>query len=388
MYLQERDSPMVREQIGALKGYPSRREVLGGMSTIMITLGLEGCAKFLSSTPATVPVPTPRPLGSILYTFRGHTGRVTTVACSSNGKYIASGSLDQTVQVWSANPDVHFQPFIYHGHIAGVQAVAWSPDSNRVVSGSADKTVQVWNALTGEHAAIYHGHTDIVNTVAWSPDGKYIASGSTDGTVRIWDVTTGKQMYVYLGHRASVNSLVWSPDSQRIASGASDKTVQIQDASTGKLQYTYRGHSDTVSSVSWSPDGKAIASGSWDKTVQVWDAATGAVVYTYNGYNVQAAQQNPTKGVLPDLIFDVTWSHNGKRIAALTQVYCGDLCGVVMSWDAYTEHNFSFYLDAPILAMEWTADDKHLVTSIVVSTQGLPQGGAPQDGNFVQITQA
>jgi hypothetical protein len=59
-----------------------------------------------------------------------------------------------------------------------------------------------------------------------------------------------------------------------------------------------------------------------------------------------------------------------------------------MSWDANTEHNFSFYLDVPILAMAWTADDMHLVTSIVVSTQGLPKGGAPQDGNFVQITQA
>jgi WD40 repeat protein len=124
----------------------------------------------------------------------------------------------------------------------------------------------------------------------------------------------------------SVNSLVWSPDSQRVAFGASDKTVQILDATTGNHMYTYRGHTDKVSSVSWSPDGKLIVSGSWDKTVQVWDAATGVVVYIYRGYNVQAAQNNPAKGVLPDLIFDVAWSHNGKRIAAVTQVYCGDIC--------------------------------------------------------------
>jgi WD40 repeat protein len=388
MYLQERDSQMVRKQMGALVGYPSRREVLCGMAAFMITMGLEGCAKFLSSSPATVPVPTPRPQGSVLYTYRGHTSRVTSAVWSPNGKYIASGSLDQTVQVWAANPGDHFQPYIYHGHTAGVQAVAWSPESNRVASGSWDKTIQVWDAITGEHVAIYRGHTGIVNTVAWSPDGKYIATGSADGTVRMWDVATGKQMYVYRGHRASVNSIVWSPDSQRIASGASDKTVQILDATTGNHRYTYRGHTDTVSSVSWSPDGKFIASGSWDKTVQVWDAATGAVVYTYSGYNVQAAQQNPTKGVLPDLIFAVAWSHNGKRIAAVTQVYCGDLCGVVLVWDAYTEHNFSFSLDVPVLAMAWSPDDTRFVTSIVVSTQGLPQGGAPQDGNFVQISQA
>jgi len=126
--------------------------------------------------------------------------------------------------------------------------------------------------------------------------------------------------------------------------------------------YTYHGHTDKVSSASWSPDGKLIVSGSWDKTVQVWDATTGAVA----------------------------WSHNGKRIAAVTQVYCGDLCGVVLSWDAYTEHNFTFYVDVPVFALAWSPDDTRLVTAIVVSTQGLPQGNSSKevDGQFVQISEA
>jgi WD40 repeat protein len=379
---------MVLKQTGALMGCPSRREVLRGLTGLMLTMSLEGCAQSLFSSSTAVPVPTPRPRGSVFYTYRGHTNRVTTVAWSPNGKYIASGSLDQTVQVWAANPGDHFHPFIYRGHTAAVQTVAWSPESNRVVSGSVDKTVQVWDAFTGEHVAIYHGHSDIVQTVAWSPDGQSIASGSADGTVRMWDVATGKQKYVYRGHLASVNSVVWSPDSQQLASGASDNTVQILDAMTGNHMYTYRGHTDIVSSVSWSPDGKLIVSGSWDKTAQVWHAATGALVYTYRGYNVQAAQTNPTKGVLPDLIFAVAWSHNGKRIAAVTQVYCGDICADVLSWDAYTQRNFSFYVDEPVLAIAWSPDDTRLVTSIVVSTQGLPQGGSPNDGSFVQISQA
>ena len=130
-------------------------------------------------------------------------------------------------------------------------------------------------------------------------------------------------MYVYRGHTASINSIVWSPDSTQIASGSTDKTVQILDATTGNHTFTYRGHTSTVSSVSWSPDGTYIASGSFDKTVQVWNVLTGAVLYTYDGYNVKAAV-NPAKGVLPDLIF----APNGKRIAAVTQVYCGDVCAV------------------------------------------------------------
>ena len=380
---------MVRKQTDLLMGYPSRREVLQGLAGFMVAMSLEGCAQSLSSSSATVPVPTPRPHGSVYYTYRGHTGRITSVGWSPNGKYIASGSLDQTVQVWAANPSDHFQPVIYHGHTAGVQTLAWSPDSNRIVSGSIDKTVQVWDAISGEHVAIYHGHTGIVNTIAWSPDGQSIASGSADSTVRVWDVATSKQKYVYRGHQGSVNSLVWAPDSQRIASGSSDKTVQILDAMTGNHSLTYHGHIDTVSSVSWSPDGKHIASGSCDKTVQVWDAASGDVLYTYNGYNVQAAQANPAKGVLPDLIFIVAWSHNGKRIAAITQVYCGDICAIVLGWDALTQRNFTFYVDQPVPAMAWSPDDTRLVTSIVVSEQGVEHLNVPpQDGFFAQITQA
>ncbi|GAC1350789.1 MAG: hypothetical protein NVSMB27_36690 [Ktedonobacteraceae bacterium] len=379
---------MVRKQTDSLMGCSSRREVLRALAGFIFTLSLEGCAQSRSSSSTAVPVSTPRPHGSILYTYRGHTDRVTAIAWSPNGKYIASGSLDHTVQVWAANPGDHVHPLIFRGHTAGVQAVAWSPESLRVVSGSDDKTVQVWDAMTGEHVALYHGHTDSVLTVGWSPDGQSVASGGTDGTVRVWDVATGKQKYVYRAHLASVNSLVWSPDSQRIASGASDTTVQILDATTGKHLYTFRGHTDKVSSVSWSPDGKSIVSGSLDKTVQVWNAATGAVMYTYRGYNVQAAQADPTKGVLPDIIFAVAWSHNGKRITAVTQVYCGDLCAIILGWDAYTEHNFTFYQDVPVFAITLSPDDTRIATSVVVSTQGLPQGGGgskAQDGSYVQI---
>lgn len=377
---------MARTHREQLMEHPSRRELLWGLAGFATLVSIEGCAQFIPSPSGTVPLPTPRPQGSVLYSYRGHTSRVTTVAWSPNGKYIASGSLDQTVQVWAANPNDHFRPSIYRGHTAGVQAVAWSPESNRVVSGSIDQTVQVWNARTEERLALYQGHNDIVMTISWSPDGQYIASGSADGTVRLWDVATGKQKYVYRGHSASVNSVVWSPDSQRIASGSSDKTIQILDVATGNRMYTYCGHTDTVSSVSWAPDGKLIASGSWDKTVQVWNASTGAVVYTYRGYNVQAARDDSTKGVLPDLIFHVAWSPNGKRIAATTQVYCGDSCGVVLGWDAYTEKNFSSYIDLPIFALAWSPDSTRLVTSVVVSTQGSSTKEA--DGPYVQITQA
>jgi WD40 repeat protein len=384
---------MVRTHADQKRNALSRRHVLQGLAAFLLPLSIGGCAQSSSSTAVPTPAPARRPPGSVLYTYRGHTDRVTTVAWSPDGKYIASGSLDRTVQVWEDHPDETSHPFIFRGHADGVQAIAWSPDSKRLLSGSLDKTVQVWDALSGEQRMIFHGHTDIVMTVGWSPDGNYIASGSADGTLRMWEVGSGQLKYVYRGHSASVHSLSWSPDSRRIVSGSEDTTVQIIDALTGDTLSTYRGHSKTVSGVAWSPDGKRIASGSWDKTVQVWDAATGALAYAYRGYNVEAAKYNFSKGVLPDLILALAWSHNGKRIVAVTQVYCGDSCGVVVAWDADTQRNVTFYTDVPVFAIDWSPDDTRLVTSIVVSAQASVVAKQANtwngiNGSFAQISQA
>lgn len=397
----EAGSPRVVEQVLSGKGLPamqqqthqlvnslSRRDVLRLLAAFTLGLGIEGCMQS-PSTSSAPPTPTPNPIGKVLYLYRGHKLRVIAVAWSPNGTYIASGSLDKTVQVWPANPANHAHPFTYRGHTDSVNAVDWSPDSQRVVSGASDKTVQIWDALTGEHVTVCRGHTDVVMTVKWSPDGQRIASGSADGTIRLWDAATGKQQFVYRGHTASVNSVCWSPDSQHVVSGSSDKTAQILNAATGEHVFTYRGHSNTVSSVSWSPDGTRIVSGSWDKTVQVWNATTGKVAYTYDGYNVEAAKTNSSAGVLPDLILIVAWSHNGKRIAAVTQVYCGDNCGVVVTWDADTKRNFAFYIDTPVFALAWSPDDTRFVTSTDVTSQGTGTNSSESDneaGSYVQIT--
>ncbi len=118
--------------------------------------------------------------------------------------------------------------YTYHGHTNGVTSVTWSPDGKRIASGSHDDTVQVWETATGEHVINYCcGHSASVTSVTWSPDGKRIASGSYDGTAQVWDAAIGEHVYTYRGHSASVLAVAWSPDGKRIASGSSDMTVQI-----------------------------------------------------------------------------------------------------------------------------------------------------------------
>ncbi len=113
----------------------------------------------------------------------------------------------------------------YQGHSERATAVAWSPDGKEVVSGSLDKTVQIWSATTGKTRLVYQGHTDGILAVAWSPDGRSIASSSLDNTIQVWDASTGAHITTYRGHKLPAQALSWSPDSRLIVSGSSDQTA-------------------------------------------------------------------------------------------------------------------------------------------------------------------
>jgi WD40 repeat protein len=75
----------------------------------------------------------------------------------------------------------------YKGHSNYVVSLAWSPDGKRIASGSYDDTVQVWDPTNPKATAYtYNGHTDNVYSISWSPDGRYIVSASSDKTVQVW----------------------------------------------------------------------------------------------------------------------------------------------------------------------------------------------------------
>ena len=167
----------------------SRRTVLRwtGLAVVGVAGGgllLSACSKQPGVSPASSPSPTPLPVGTTLYTYRGHSSGVGAVGWSPDGKRIASGSADNTVQVWDATDGGNV--YTYRGHSSAVNAVAWSPDGIRIASGGIDNTVQVWDATNGSNIYTYRGHSSAVNVVAWSPDGKRIASGSVDQTVQVW----------------------------------------------------------------------------------------------------------------------------------------------------------------------------------------------------------
>lgn len=186
--------------------------------------------------------------GDMFGIYHGHSplSMINALAWSPDSRYIASASDDQTVQVWPFEQvrDILVQEerlarknsLIYTGHTGWVKAVAWSPNGTRIASGSWDNTVQLWNAADGRFVYVHSDHCSWINAVAWSPNSTRIASASNDGTVHVWDANTGREIFTkrtfftYEGHRDDVRAVAWSPDGTRIASGGHDTMVQIWDA--------------------------------------------------------------------------------------------------------------------------------------------------------------
>jgi WD40 repeat protein len=238
---------------------------------------------------------------SNIATITGHHGQVTSLAFSSDGSQIVSGSDDGTVRIRPvASSEEPLAPIL--GHNARVNQVVFSSDGSRLVSGSDDKTVRIWDGLTCEELAVLHGHEDVVYTVACSPDGARVISGSRDNTVRVWDALDFQEVAVLKGHHNDVEFVAYAPDGALIASCSDDHTVRLWSPSTLQESARLEGHTAVVWSVAFSPNGARLVSTSEDQTVRVWDTVNFTQVAELGAHHVNIGS------------FLATFSLDGKAI--------------------------------------------------------------------------
>ncbi|MDT5122019.1 MAG: hypothetical protein QOC96_1501 [Acidobacteriota bacterium] len=102
------------------------------------------------------------------------------------------------VMGWAQKPEpvVQEKPelVVQTGHSGRVTSVAFSPDGKTLASGSTDNTIKLWNIESGKELRTLVGHSNWVGPVAFSRDGKTLASASWDNTIKLWDVESGKML--------------------------------------------------------------------------------------------------------------------------------------------------------------------------------------------------
>jgi WD40 repeat protein len=202
-------------------------------------------------------------------------------AFSSNGRHIASsGGWDFTIRL--RNIHTRFGQGTLHGHSGLVTSVAFSPDGRLLLSGSMDRTVRLWDISAREEMRTFKGHSGPVNCVAFSPDGQFALSGGEDGTLKLWDISITDEREKIKGHRKAIRFVAFTPDGHLMLSGSEDKTIKLWDVSTTREIRTLEGQGSFDLEIS--PGTFLSLSRSGDKLLKQWEVSTGRKIRTFTGF--------------------------------------------------------------------------------------------------------
>jgi len=196
------------------------------------------------------------------------------------GWLLAAANAGGTVTVWDVAS--HKLLATCRGNSFEVLSVAFSPDSTLLASaGRLESGVRLWEARTGTLLLQIEAEADLCHGLAFSPDGRSLVVANLKkfgpGHVRVWALDDSRGLRSLYGLESRVVKVVVSPDSRLLAGLATDWTLALWDASTGRLLHLLevpRGFSPDNAGLAFSPDGRRFAFSTGTEAV-LWELDSG-----------------------------------------------------------------------------------------------------------------
>lgn len=217
-------------------------------------------------------------------------GKVMSVSFSPDGKMLGSGGDDpeksgHSLRLWEL-ARLDKPPRAVDSFKSNVNSVAFSHDSQLLAAGGEDGTILVTRLSQPDSDPIsLNGHHRGQVSVAFSPTSNLLSTGGSEGTVNLWDVDNPSAAPAkLLGSKTSIHAVAFSPDGHTLAAGSGgpisgvDDAVRLWDLSDLSRAPAILKHDFMVKSIDFSPDGKLLASGS--SRVKLWDWSRGRSLAT------------------------------------------------------------------------------------------------------------
>ncbi|KAI1303618.1 Transducin beta-like protein 3 [Halotydeus destructor] len=222
---------------------------------------------------------------SSCFTVEGHSDIVLTVQVfPSDPNMFASSSKDNTVRIWTFDPEHQTAKCLYRGagHSYSVTSLAVpNKMTDLVVSGSEDTTIKLWRLPSETDADVMSLHTvdaakahdKDINSLDIAPNDKFVASGSQDKTAKIWSIDGGKRLThlgTLRGHRRGIWCIKFSPVDQIVATSSADGTIKLWALADYSCLKTFQGHDCSVLSLAFATRGMQIISTASDGNLKLW----------------------------------------------------------------------------------------------------------------------
>jgi WD40 repeat protein len=323
----------------------------------------------------------------------GHRDSVRDVAFSSDGKYVATASIDGTARLWRSDMGQEIRTIDLDGdvrrvafggpgelatahyestgkrrgrattwklhlpdvltlsdHASVIEAVVFSPAGALLASADSGGRV-VLSAHDGQPVSSFLDPSGKLEDATFVNENLLATAGS-DGQVRLWQLPTGKPVGSMRRNTVEVIALAVTTRGKRLAAAAIDGTVTIWDVVSRRPITTLQAGKTPTPDVAFSPDGRLLAT-SGASSVRLWDATTGARVRSL--------------GKHPFAFYRLAFDPAGRRLAAASVDGTAIVWAIQTGKELLTLHAG----DASLTSVAFSPDGNRIATGCVDSTATL-----------------
>ncbi|XP_051257857.1 transducin beta-like protein 2 [Dicentrarchus labrax] len=222
--------------------------------------------------------------------LKSHSGNVTCLDFSSNGKYLASCADDRTVRIWSTKDFLEREHKCLRANVELDHAtlVRFSPDSRAFITWLANgDTIRIFKMIKKEDGTLTfkaapedfpQKHKAPILNIGIAETGKFIMSASTDTSIHIWDLK-GEVLASINTNQITNSYAAISPCGRFVASCGFTPDVKVWEVCFGKggefrevaRAFDLKGHSAGVHAFGFSNDSHRMVTVSKDGTWKLWN---------------------------------------------------------------------------------------------------------------------